>query len=86
MSLIRNDLPHITSIKYFIDGAASQYKTFKALSNLAFHFHDHDLRAEHNFFATSHGKSSCDGLGGTTTREAANASLRATISNQIVTP
>ena len=37
-SLICNNLPHITSIKYFIDGAASQYKNFKALINLAFHF------------------------------------------------
>ena len=86
LSLIRNNLPHITNIKYFTDGAASQYKNFKALINLAFHFHNHKMTAEHNFFATSHGKIPCDGIGGTIKREAANASLRATIDNQIITP
>ena len=86
MSLICNDLPHITSIKYFTDGAASEYKNFKELINLAFHLHNHKLTAEHNFFATSHRKSLCDGIGGTIKREAVNASLRATIDNQIITP
>ena len=85
-SLIHNDLPHLTSIKHFTDGAASQYKNFKALINLAFHFHVHKLTAEHNVFATSHGKSPCDGIGETIKREATNASLRATIDNQIITP
>ena len=33
LSLIRNNLPYITSIKYFTDGAASQYKNFKALTS-----------------------------------------------------
>ena len=51
LSLIWNNLPHMTSIKYFTDGVASQYKNFKALINLAFHFHDHQLTAEHNFFS-----------------------------------
>ena len=51
LSLTWNDLPHITSIKYFTDGAASQYINFKALINLAFHFHDHQLTAKHNFFS-----------------------------------
>ena len=69
LSLIRNNLPHITNIKYFTDGAASQYKNVKALINLACHFHDHKLTAEHNFFATSHGKSLSDGIGGTIKRE-----------------
>ena len=86
LSLIRKDLPYITSIKYFTDGAASQYKNLKALFNLAFHFHDHKLTAEHNLFATSNVKSPCDGIGGTIKREAANASLRATTDNQIITP
>ena len=57
-SLIRNNLPHITNIKYFTDGAALQYKNFKALINLAFRFHNHKLTAEYNFFATLHGKRS----------------------------
>ena len=85
-SLIHNDLPHLTSIKHFTDGAASQYKNFKALNNLAFHFHVHKLTAENNFFATSYSKSLCNGIGGTIKTEATNASLRATMDNQIITP
>ena len=38
------------------------------------------------FFATSHGKNACDGIGGTVKREAANAILRATTSGHILTP
>ncbi|KAG1653475.1 hypothetical protein GQR58_025548 [Nymphon striatum] len=83
---IRLDLPHIKLVKYFSDGAASQYKNYKALINLTYHEKDHKLKAEHNFFATSHGKSPCDGIGRTIKREAANASLRATVNNQILTP
>ena len=39
-----------------------------------------------NFFATSHGKSACDGIGGTVKRLATNASLMATEKNQILMP
>jgi hypothetical protein len=73
-------------VKYFTDGAASQYKNFKSLGNLCHHIKDHNLKAEHHFFATSHGKSPCDGIGGTVKREAAKASLRATINSQILMP
>ena len=84
LSLIYNNLTRITSIKYFTDGTASQYKSFKTLINLAFNFHDHKLTAEHNFCATYHGKSPYDGIGGTIKR-APNTNLRATIDIQIVT-
>ena len=83
---IKSTMPNIKYIKYFSDGAASQYKNYKALINLNFHEKDHNLIAEHHFFATSHGKSPCDGIGGTIKREAANASLRAAVDNQILTP
>ena len=36
------------------------------------------------FFAISHGKSPCDGIGGTTKRLVAIASLQATENNQIL--
>ena len=78
--------PRINRIKYFSDGADSQYKNFKSLINLMYQEHDFNLKAEHHFFATSHGKSPCDGIGGTIKREAANASLRAAVTNQILTP
>ena len=50
-----------------------------------YHKHDFNPKAEHHFFATSYGKSPCDGIGGTIKREAANASLRAAVTNQILT-
>ena len=83
LSLICNNLTRITSIKYFTDGTASQYKSFKTLISVAFNFHDHKLTAEHNFCAT-YGKSPYDGIGGTIKR-APNTNLRATIDIQIVT-
>ena len=86
LKFIRSSLPHISKVKYFTDGAASQYKNYKALINLMYHENDHKLKAEHHFFATSHGKSPCDGIGGTIKREATHASLRATTNNQIITP
>lgn len=63
-----------------------QCKNYKAFINLAFHFNDHKLKAEHRFFATSHGKSPSDRIGGTIKREASNTSLGATLHNQVTTP
>ena len=54
--------------------------------NLVYHHEDYGIRAEWHFFATSHDKNACDGIGGTVKREAARASLRATITGQILTP
>ena len=44
------------------------------------------MPAEWHFFATSHGKGPCDGVGGTVKRLAARASLQRPINNQITTP
>jgi len=38
------------------------------------------------FFATSHGKSPCDGIGGTVKREAAKKSLQSATTGHILTP
>ena len=54
--------------------------------NLVYHQDDFGIQAEWHFFATSHGKSACDGIGGTVKREAARASLRATTTGHILTP
>ncbi|KAG1681429.1 PiggyBac transposable element-derived protein 1 [Nymphon striatum] len=70
---IRLDLPHIKLVKYVSDGAASQYKNYKAVVNLIYHENDHKLKAEHNFFASHIEKSTCDGIGATIKREASNA-------------
>ena len=73
-------------VLYFTDGAASQYKNYKNLKNLCCHKQDFDIDAEWHFFATSHGKSPCDGIGGTVKRLVARASLQAATSDQILTP
>ncbi len=83
---LKQQLPHLHKIKYFSDGAASQYKNFKNFSNLQHHKEDFGLDAEWHFFATSHGKSPCDGVGGTAKRLAARASLQATQTSHILTP
>ena len=82
---LKTILPYLKQVNYFSDGAASQYKNFKNLSNLVFHEQDHGLRAEWHFFATSHGKSPCDGIGGTVKRLVARASLHAATTNHILT-
>lgn len=76
----------IEQILYFTDGAASQYKNYKNLTNLCYHMKDFQVNAEWHFFATSHGKSPCDGIGGTVKRLVARASLQATTTGQILTP
>ena len=50
-----------------------------------YHEHDFNFKAEQHFFATSHGKSPCDVIGGTIKRQATNRSLRAAVTNQILT-
>ena len=83
---VKIKLPHIKKLLYFSDGAASQYKNYKNFCNLVFHSKDFGLDAEWHFFATSLGKNACNRIGGTVKREAAKASLQATVSGHILTP
>ena len=62
---LKQVIPGLEKIKYFSDGAASQYKNYKNFVNLCFHEQDFCISAEWHFFAPSHGKSPCDGIGGT---------------------
>ena len=71
--------------EYFSDGCAGQYKNFKNLSNLTFHEADFGIKAKWTFFATSHGKSACDGIGGTVKRLTKRASLQRPYGNFILT-
>ena len=71
--------------EYFTDGCAEQYKNYKSFSNIAYHEKDFGIEGIWSFFATSHGKSSCDGVGGTIKRCTANESLRRSPSNGIIT-
>lgn len=83
ISYLKEKHSGMRKIYYFSDGAAGQYKNRKNFANLVHHDHDFQVSAEWNFFATSHGKSSCDGVGGTVKRLAAHASLQGTL---ITTP
>lgn len=78
-----NEIRHI---HYFSDGSAAQYKNYKNFINLCHHQADFNISAEWNFFGTSHGKSPCDGIGGTAKRLAARASLQRPVENQILNP
>lgn len=71
---------------YFSDGCAAQYKNRKNFINLCHHREDFGMPAEWHFFATSHGKGPCDGIGGTVKRLAARASLQRPYNKQILTP
>ena len=77
-------LPHVKSVHYFSHGCGGQYKKFKNFVNLCKHKEDFGLSAVWTFFATSHGKSACDGIGGTVKRLATTASLQRPLNNQIL--
>ena len=51
-------------IFYFSDSCAEQYKNRKNFINLFHHQQDFNIGAEWIFFATSYGKSPCEGVGG----------------------
>lgn len=87
IDVIKKDfMPNLKKIYYFSDGSAAQYKNRKNFINLCHHAEDFDgIEAEWHFYATSHGKGACDGIGGTVKRLATKASLQSPINNQILT-
>ena len=74
----------IQNLFYFSDGCGGQYKNHKNFMNLFLHKQDFGLDAEWIFFATSHGKSPCDMIGGSVKCHAAKRSLQRTMNNQIL--
>ena len=78
---VQQKVQGLTKIMYFSDGCAAQYKNRK--SN---HSADFNVAAEWTFFATSHGKSPCDDIGGTIKRTVTKASLQRPYNDQILTP
>ena len=77
--------PKISKIHYFTDGCGGQYKNLYNFSNICNHEKDFGVTCEWHFFATSHGKSACDGVGGAVKRTVAKASLQRSLGNQILT-
>ena len=82
-SFVKAILPSVCKITYYSDGSASQYKNYKNFVNLCLHKSDFNFKARWMFFATSHGKSPCDGIGGTVKRLVRRESLQHPYSYQI---
>lgn len=80
---LKERFPIINRIAFFSDGAGGQYKNKKNFFQLCQFKAIHGFDAEWHFFATSHGKGPCDGIGGTFKRNAAKASLQRPYTNQI---
>ena len=81
---IKRILPNLIKYYYFCDDASSLYENYKNFVNLCHHKADFGVDAEWNSFATSHGKSPCDGIGGTVKHLVARASLQM-VSGQTIT-
>ena len=83
--LLKEIVPYFEKVHYFSDGCAAQYKNCKHFLNVCHHAEDFSMDCEWNFFATSHGKSACDGIGGTVKCLASRASLQRPSRDQILT-
>ena len=65
----------VTRLHEWTDGCAGQYKGATAFANISLFPNDFGIPVVRNFFETSHGKSPCDGIGGTVKHKAHNAVL-----------
>ena len=63
-NLLEDKLASLKKIEYFTDDWAAQYKNCKNFTKLYRHEEDFSVSVEYFFFATSHGKSAYDGIGG----------------------
>ena len=61
---LRCKLPGLSTITYFTDGCAGQYKNQKKNYNLCQYKKDFGRNVRWVFLAISHGKQPCDGIGG----------------------
>ena len=88
IKFIKQNLSRVTKVIYFTDGSGAQYKNFKNFQNMCLHEEDFGLCCEWNFFATSHGKGPCDGIGGVVKRHATRFSKQLVKSGQdrLLTP
>lgn len=84
-NFIKLTLPSVDKVEYITDGCSAQYTNFKTMMNLCCHEKDFLLKGSCSFHATSHGKTVCDGIGGTVKRTVTKRNLQSTReSEQIV--
>lgn len=65
--------PQLKKLHYWTDSPSSQYRNRYMFNLIANHMETYGCIAQWNFFEAGHGKSACDGLGGTTKRLADEA-------------
>jgi len=82
---LKNQFDDIRKITFFLLRCRPQYKNRKNFYSLCQFKKKFSIDAEWHFFATSHGKGPCDGIGGALKRNATKASLQRPYSNQITT-
>lgn len=70
---LKKYLPDVQRIHYWTDSPSSQYRNRFIFHVLANHRKLYKCDAQWNYFEAGHGKSACDGLGGTTKRLADEA-------------
>lgn len=75
---IQENFRQVNQLTFFSDGAGSQYKNKKNFFNICQYKTKYGLLVGWHCFGTSHGKSACDGIGGTFKRNARRVSLQRT--------
>jgi hypothetical protein len=76
IAFLKENVPNISKIYYFSNGASAQRKNKSSFIKLCHHNTGFGINAEwYFFFASSHGKGPCDGVGGTIKRLATLPSL-----------
>ena len=75
MPKIKSFTPELSKIYSYSDGCTGQYKKRFNFINLCYHKMNFDVECEWLFFATSHGKSACDRIGGVVKKMTAKARL-----------
>ena len=71
---LKHNASTVHSVQYVDLQNLRTFAKFKVL-HLNYHYMDYELKAEWQFFATSHGKSASGGIGGTVKRLLARTSL-----------
>lgn len=80
---LKEKIPNVTKLHFFSDGAGGQYKNRKNFHNFFTIKSEYNYKIIWTFFASCHGKSSCDAVGGTLKRNATRASLQRPLRDQI---
>lgn len=62
MKYIIENLKNVNHCEFFTDGCGGQYKNAEVFKYLCEIKANYEIEAKWNFFATSHGKSPCDGI------------------------